>query len=159
MQYDQLKLQIATLYTSITNNLIALKTASENAAIYQGAGNLNLEDFHNGNMSIEDFAYTKLREDQAVSKYQSLQTQVITEILTLEIITHTPIITNSTTEITLDKAVQKSAKQIAKENKAVEKRIKKAIAAEDKRLKALEKAEAKAAKAAAKAEKKTIKGK
>lgn len=150
-QYDQLKLQIAQLYTNITNNLIALKTASENAAIYQGAGALNLEDFHNGNMSIEDFAWTKTREDAAVSKYQSLQTQVITDILTLEIITHTPIITNSTTEITLDKSVEKSAKQIAKENKAVEKRIRKAVEEENKRLRALEKAEAKAEKAAQKA--------
>lgn len=157
MQYDQLKLQIATLYTSITNNLIALKTASENAAIYQGAGNLNLEDFHNGNMSIEDFAYTKLREDQAVSKYQALQTEIITEILTLEIITHTPILTNSTTEITLDKSVEKSEKQIAKENKKVEKRIKKAVDEENKKLKAMEKAEAKAEKAAAKAQKKSLK--
>ena len=40
-----LKLQIATLYIKITNNLVRLKTASENAAIYQGAGALNLEDF------------------------------------------------------------------------------------------------------------------
>jgi len=143
-QYDQLKLQIAQLYTSITNNLIALKTASENAAIYQGAGALNLEDFHNGNMNIEDFAYTKLRENEAVTKYQELQTRVITDILTLEIITHTPILTNSTTEITLDNNVEKSAKQISKENKAVEKRIKKAVEEENKRLKALEKAEAKA---------------
>lgn len=153
-QYDQLKLQIATLYTSITNNLIALKTASENAAMYQGAGNLNLEDFHNGNMSIGDFAETKLREDAAVSKYQSLQTEIITEILTLEILTHTPILTNSTTEITLDKNIQKSEKQLAKENKAVEKRIKKAAEDEEKKLKALEKAEAKAQKAAKKATKK-----
>lgn len=151
IQYDQLKLQIATLYTSITNNLIALKTASENAAIYQGAGSLNLEDFHNGNMNIEDFAYTKLREDAAVSNYQNLQTKVITDILTLEIITHTPILTNSTTEITLDNAVEKTAKQIAKENKAVEKRIKKAAEEENKKLRALEKAEAKAEKAAQKA--------
>jgi outer membrane protein TolC len=151
LEYDKLKLQIAQLYTNITNNLIALKTASENAAIYQGAGALNLEDFHNGNMSIEDFAWTKTREDAAVSKYQSLQTQVITDILTLEIITHTPILTNSTTEITLDKSVEKSAKQIAKENKAVEKRIKKSVEEENKRLRALEKAEAKAEKAAQKA--------
>ncbi len=57
--YDQLKLQIASLYVKITNSLISLKTASENAAIYQGAGSLNQEDFHQGNMSIEDFAYTK----------------------------------------------------------------------------------------------------
>ena len=38
MQYDQLKLQIAGLYTKITTGLVMLKTASENAAIYQGAG-------------------------------------------------------------------------------------------------------------------------
>lgn len=156
-QYDQLKLQIASLYTKITTGLIMLKTASENAAIYQGAGALNLEDFHNGNMSIEDFAWTKTREDGAVNSYQSKQAEIITDILTLEIITHTPILTNSTTEITLDNTVQKSAKQIAKENKAVEKRIKKAWAEENKKLKALEKAEAKAAKAAAKAEKKAAK--
>ena len=153
-QYDQLKLQIASLYTSITNDLIALKTASENAAIYQGAGQLNLEDFHNGNMGIEEFAATKMHEDGAVSKYQSLQTQLITNILTLEIITHTPIITNSTTEITLDKNVQKTEKQLAKENKEVEKRVKKAAEDEEKKLKALEKAEAKAQKAARKAAKK-----
>jgi outer membrane protein TolC len=153
-QYDQLKLQIATLYTSITNNLIALKTASENAAIYQGAGALNLEDFHNGNMNIEDFAYTKQRETAQVTAYQGMQTEITTDILTLEILTHTPIITNSTTEITLDSHISKSDKQIAKENKAVEKRIKKAVKDEEKKEKKLEKAEAKAAKAAAKAEKK-----
>ena len=153
-QYDQLKLQIATLYTKITTGLVQLKTASENAAIYQGAGALNLEDFHNGNLSIEDFAFTKGREDAAVNSYQSKQAEIITDILTLEIITHTPILTNSTTEITLDKSVQKSEKQLAKENKAVEKRIRKAAEEEDKMLKALEKAEAKAQKAAKKAIKK-----
>ena len=156
---SQLKLQIATLYTSITNGLIRLKTASENAAIYQGAGALNLEDFHNGNLSIEDFAWTKTREDGAVSSYQTLQTSIITDILTLEIITHTPILTNSTTEITLDNSVQMSEKKIAKENKKVEKRIKKAVEEEEKKIEALEKAEKKAEKAAAKAEKKANKQK
>ena len=157
--YDQLKLQIAGLFTKITNDLIRLKTASENAAIYQGAGALNLEDFHNGNMTIEDFAFTKAREDAAVSSYQNLQTNIITDILTLEIITHTPILTNATTEITLDDAVQKSAKQIEKENKKVEKRIKKAVEDEEKKIEALEKAEKKAEKAAVKAEKKANKSK
>lgn len=157
--YDQLKLQIAGLFTKITNDLIRLKTASENAAIYQGAGALNLEDFHNGNMSIEDFAWTKTREDGAVSSYQNLQTSIITDILTLEIITHTPILTNSTTEITLDNTVQMTEKQIAKENKKVEKRIKKAVEEEEKKINALEKAEKKAEKAAAKAEKKASKQK
>ena len=150
LAYEQLKLEIATLYTRITNGLVSLKTASENAAIYQGAGALNLEDFHSGNMSIEDFAYTKLREDQAVTKYQDLQTQITTDILTLEIITHTPILTNSTTEITLDSNVKKSEKEIAKENKAVEKRINKAIAEEEKRQEAAAKEEKKAAEKKAK---------
>lgn len=153
--YDQLKLDIAALYVKITNNLVALKTASENAAIYQGAGALNLEDFHNGNLSIEAFAETKRWEQTAVSTYQSLQTTITTDILTLEIITHTPILTNSTTEITLDSTVQKSEKEIKKENKAVEKRIKQAAAKEEKRIEELEKAEKKAEKEAAKAAKDT----
>jgi hypothetical protein len=152
--YDQLKLQIATLFVKITNNLVSLKTIGEGAAAYQGAGALNREEFENGNMSIEDFAYTKQRETAQVTNYQAMQTEITTDILTLEILTHTPIITNSTTEITLDEKTHKTDKQIAKENKAVEKRIKKAVKEENKKEKKLEKAEAKAAKAAAKAEKK-----
>ena len=90
MAYDQLKLQIATLYVTITNDLVTLKTASESAAMFQGAGALNLEDFHNGNMSIADFAYNKTHENGIVQTYQNLQTKITTDILTLEILTHTP---------------------------------------------------------------------
>jgi outer membrane protein TolC len=151
--YDNLKLEIAKLFVKITNDLIRLKTASENAAMYQGAGSLTLENFHNGNMTIEDFAFTKERENAAVASYQNLQTQITTDILTLEILTHTPIITNSTTEITLDNSIHKSQKEIAKENKAVEKRIKKAAKEEEKKLEDLEKEERKAAKEDAKKKK------
>lgn len=149
--YDQLKLQIATLFARITNNLVTLKTLGETAAAYQGAGALNREDFENGNMTIEDFAWTKQHESAQVSRYQELQTTITTDILTLEILTHTPIMTNSTTEITLGNEVKKSDKEIAKEQKAVKKRIKKSIKATEKREKALEKAERKAEKAAEKA--------
>lgn len=152
--YDDLKLQISQLYVRITNNLVSLKTLGEAAAAYQGAGALNREDFENGNMNIEDFAYTKLHESGQVSSYQALQTSITTDILTLEIISHTPIITNATTEITLDTNIHKSEKEIAKENKEVEKRIKKSVKESEKKEKALEKAEKKAAKAAAKAAKK-----
>lgn len=152
--YDQLKQHIASLYVKITNNLVALKTSGEAAAAYQGAGALNREDFENGNMDISGYAYDKLHEISVVQGYQSLQTEITTDIITLEILTHTPIITNSTTEITLDEKTHKSNKEIAKENKTVEKRIKKAVKEEDKKEKKLEKAEAKAEKAAAKAAKK-----
>lgn len=159
LAYDQLKLQLTSLYVRINNNIIALKTASENAAIYQGAGQLAQEQFHQGELSIEAFAKTKEYENDAVNAYQSLQTTIITDILTLEILTHTPIITNTTTEITLDNEVQKSAKQIAKENKAVEKRIEQQAKEDLKKEEALEKAEKEAQKEAEKAAKKAAKKK
>ena len=153
LAFDELKKQIATLYINITNNLVALKTSSEAAAIYQGAGALNQEDFHQGNMTIEAFANTKMREIGVVQGYQSLQTQITTDIITLEILTHTPILTNTTTDITLEDE-QLSEKEIRKENKAVEKRIKKTAVAEEKRYRQMEEAEKKAQKKAAKAQKK-----
>lgn len=105
--YDQLKLKIATLYVKITNDLVSLKSASENAAINQGAGVLDADEFHRGNMDIKTFAETKEKESGAVSGYQGLQTSITTDILNLEILTHTPIITNSTTEITIEKVNDK----------------------------------------------------
>ena len=152
--YDQLKLQIATLFIKITNNLVSLKTLGEAAAAYQGAGALNREDFENGNMDIAAYADTKRFESGQVSNYQVLQTTIATDIITLEILTHTPIITNSTTEITLDKSIHKTKKELAKESKATEKRIKRLEKEDREKVKKLEKAEAKAEKAAAKAAKK-----
>ena len=157
--YDQLKLQIVTLYVKITNDLVALKTASENAAIYQGAGQLTQEQFHNGEMSIADFALTKARENGAVNAYQQLQTSITTDIVTLEILTHTPIITNTTTDVTLDDTIVKSDKQIAKENKAIQKQIKKEAEEEEKRYQELEKADKKAQEKAEKEAKKAAKQK
>lgn len=157
--YDQLKLQIVTLYVKITNDLVALKTASENAAIYQGAGQLTQEQFHNGEMSIAEFALTKARENGAVNAYQQLQTSITTDIVTLEILTHTPIITNTTTDVTLDDTIVKSDKQIAKENKAIQKQIKKEAEEEEKRYQELEKADKKAQEKAEKEAKKAAKQK
>ena len=149
--YDQLKLQIATLFVRITNNLVTLKTLGEAAAAYQGAGALNREDFENGNLEIAQYAETKRFESSQVTQYQALQTTITTDIITLEILTHTPIITNATTEITLDKSIHKSQKELAKESKATEKRIKMLDKEEKDKTKKLEKAEEKALKAEAKA--------
>ena len=150
--FDKLKLQIASLYIKITNNLTSLKTASENAAIYQGAGALNLEDFHQGNMTIEDFAVTKRYEQAAVNQYQTLQTTITTDIITLEILTHTPILTNTTTDITLHSGIYKSDKQVRKEQKAIEKSIRKMAAAEEKQFRKMEQADREAQRKAAKQE-------
>jgi len=155
--YENLKKEIATLFIKITNSLVTLKTAGEAAAIYQGAGALNLEDFHQGNMSIEDFAWTKKQEMGEVTSYQNLQTIITTDIITLELLSHTPILTNTMTEITLDSGDQKTEKQIRKENKAIDKQIRKTAAAEEKRYAQMEKAEQKAQEKAAKLAKKAEK--
>ena len=75
LAYENLKQEIATLFIKITNQLVTLKTAGEAAAAYQGAGALNLEDFHQGNMSIEDYAWTKMHELGNVQSYQNMQTR------------------------------------------------------------------------------------
>ena len=138
----------ASLYIKITNNLVTLKTQSEASAIYQGAGALNQEDFHQGNMTIEKFADTKLHEVSLVNSYQGMQTEITTDIITLELLTHTPILTNTTTDITLDDGNEKSERQIRKENKAIEKSIRKAAVADEKRYRKMEEAERNAAKKA-----------
>ena len=149
-EYDNLKTQITTLFIKITNSLVTMKTAGEAAAAYQGAGALNLEDFHQGNMSIEDYAWTKQHEVGSVSSYQAMQTQITTDIITLEILSHTPILTNTTTEITLDSGDGLTEKQIRKQNKKVEKQIRKTAKAEEKKYAKMEAAEKKAQEKAAK---------
>ena len=139
--YDDLKLQIATLYIRITNNLSALKTAGISAAIYQGANQLEEEDFHQGNMQMGDYAYSSLRGQNAVNTYQQLLTQITTDIITLEILSHTPILTNTTTEITLDSGIEKSDKEIRRERKQADKRKKELEKEEEERIDALKKAE------------------
>ena len=151
--FDDLKKNIASLYIKITNNLVTLKTISEGAAIYQGAGALNQEEFHQGNMSIESFAGTKLQEANLVNQYQSMQTTITTDIITLELLSHTPILTNTTTDITLDDE-QLSEKAIRKQNREVAKNIKKAVAEEDERYRKIEKAEKKALRKAVSQQKK-----
>ena len=144
--FDKLKLQIATLYVKITNDLVTLKTASENAASLQGAGVLNKEKFHNGEISIKEYSDTKTMENEAVTVYQTLQTTIATDIITLEILTHTPIITNVTTDVTLDENEKMSEKDIARENKAMDKKIKKQAEEDEKELKRRAKEEEKKAK-------------
>lgn len=98
--YESLKQTIATLYVRITNNLISLKTASENAAAYKGAGLLTKEEFKMGEVTVRELAETKRWENNVTQDYQALQTSITTDILVLEIITHTPIITNAIVDIT-----------------------------------------------------------
>ena len=99
--YDELKQKIATIYVRITNNLIALKTAAENAAAYRGAGLMMEQKFRINQATMEDLAGVKRYEYDAIQSYQGIQSQISTDIILLEIMTHTPIITNTITSIQL----------------------------------------------------------
>lgn len=96
--FEKLKQEIATIYVRITNNLIALKTAAENAAAYRGAGLMSEQQFRNNLMSIQELAEVRRWENSAVQTYQTIQSQISTDIIMLEILTHTPIITNTISE-------------------------------------------------------------
>lgn len=96
--FDDLKREIATIYVRITNNLIALKTAAENAAAYRGAGLMSEQQFRNNQMTIQQVAEVRRWENSAVQSYQAIQSQISTDIILLEIMTHTPIITNTISE-------------------------------------------------------------
>ncbi len=93
-QFQLLKQQIVTLYVKITNNLIALQSASENAAAYRGAGLIAEQRFRNNQMDVTALADVKRFENGASQTYQDIMTQITTDILILEILTNTPIITN-----------------------------------------------------------------
>lgn len=96
--FDELKQKIATIYVRITNNLIALKTAAENAAAYRGAGLMTEQRFRNNQATIQELADVRRYENEAVQTYQAIQSQISTDIVMLEIMTHTPIITNTISE-------------------------------------------------------------
>ena len=100
--FEELKQKIATLYVRITNKIIALKTAGENAAAYKGAGLLTDQEFKQGDVTVRDLAETKRWENEAVGNYQTLQAEIEIDLLILEILTNTPIITNATSEVHLN---------------------------------------------------------
>ena len=93
-EYQLLKQQIATIYVRITNNLVSLKTAAENAAAYRGAGLVSEQRFRANQLDVTDLADVKRYENTAIQAYQGIMTQISTDILILEIMTNTPIITN-----------------------------------------------------------------
>mgnify|MGYP006388400369 CR=1 FL=1 len=57
--------------------------------------------FRNNQATITDLADVRRYENDAVKSYQLIQSQISTDIILLEIMTHTPIITNTISETQL----------------------------------------------------------
>lgn len=91
--YDQLRQQIAQLYVHILSNIETLKRSAEHLALYKGASATAEQEFRNRRTTIGDVAEIKRKEFEANSSFESLRAAINEQLLVLEIISHTPILT------------------------------------------------------------------
>lgn len=91
--YEQIKQQIAHLYVSILSNIETLKRSAEHLAIYKGASAVAEQDYRNRRGTIIELAEIKRKEFEANSSYEELRASINEQLLVLEIISHTPILT------------------------------------------------------------------
>ena len=84
----------------------------ENIALYKGASAVAEQEYRNRRTSIHDVAKTKEQEFAANQDFALLRSTINDQLLTLEIISHTPILT-----IQGEKDVQETTIQEQEENK------------------------------------------
>lgn len=91
--YESLKIQIAHLYVQILSNIETLQRSAENIALYKGASAVAEQEYRNRRTSIDAVAGTKEKEFVANQSFASLRSTINDQLLMLEIISHTPILT------------------------------------------------------------------
>lgn len=91
--YEQVKQQIAHLYVGILSNIETLKRSAEHLALYKGASATAEQEFRNRRTDIASVAEIKKREFEANSSFEGLRASINEQLLILEIISHTPILT------------------------------------------------------------------
>ena len=91
--YNQVKQEIAHLYVSILSNIETLKRSAEHLALYRGASAIAEQDYRNRRGTVLELAEIKRREFEANKSYEELRAAINEQLLVLEIISHTPILT------------------------------------------------------------------
>ena len=91
--YENLKIQIAHLYVQILSNIETLQKSAENIALYKGASAIAEQEYRNRRTTLDAVAATKEKEFQANQAFASLRSTINDQLLMLEIISHTPILT------------------------------------------------------------------
>ena len=91
--YNQVKQEIAHLYVSILSNIETLKRSAEHLALYRGASAIAEQDYRNRRGTVLELAEIKRREFEANKSYEDLRAAINEQLLVLEIISHTPILT------------------------------------------------------------------
>lgn len=114
--YEDLKIQIAHLYVQILSNIETLQRSAENIALYKGASAVAEQEYRNRRTTIEAVAETKRKEFEANQGFANLRSTINDQLLMLEIISHTPILTiqgeqqSNREEIAQGKQTEKSKK-------------------------------------------------
>ena len=70
-----------------------MQRSAENIALYKGASAVAEQEYRNRRTSIHDVAKTKEQEFAANQDFALLRSTINDQLLTLEIISHTPILT------------------------------------------------------------------
>lgn len=89
---NELKPKIITLYTSILSSLIILKNKSENLTFANAQYKAGENNFLNGKEDINSLNTQKAIQIQALIEYESIRSSINRDLLLLEILTNTPII-------------------------------------------------------------------
>lgn len=90
--FQSLKREIATFYSRITSNIASLKVAAEAVAVAQADYVLKEKDFQTGNGNSSSMVVAKRQHIELMQMYESIRSQLISDIYELEIISNTPII-------------------------------------------------------------------
>lgn len=91
--FENLKIQIAHLYVQLLSNIETLQRSAENIALYKGASAMAEQEYRNRRTTIDAVAATKQKEFEANQDFASLRSTINDQLLMLEIISHTPILT------------------------------------------------------------------
>lgn len=91
--YENLKIQIAHLYVQLLSNIETLQRSAENISLYKGASAVAEQEYRNRRTTIEAVALTKEKEFGANQSFAGLRSAINDQLLMLEIISHTPILT------------------------------------------------------------------
>lgn len=92
---DELKQQIIELYTSVLSSISILKLKAESLAFANAQYKIGENDFLNGRGNVSSLNTQKTMQIQALSDYESTRSIINRDLLKLEILTNTPIISKN----------------------------------------------------------------
>lgn len=93
-ELDEVKKNIIDLYCTIIEKTVVLQSSYEQLIIARGQYNYAENSFVNNQSDLENLYRSQSFETDAVREYENLKKELNTALLTLEVVSYTPIISN-----------------------------------------------------------------